>query len=132
MERIEASVVFQPSLRFAVLPKRFWLVSLALLVVMNGADACLTLAWVVSGHATEANPVMEALLHNGPAMFMVVKMALVAAGVMTLRRLRHHWLAQYGMIASLLVYAMIMGHHLGYIVELVTPIEPSEMLARLP
>lgn len=118
MENTEASVVFNPSLRFAVLPKRFWMVALALLVVMNGADACLTLAWVVSGHATEANPVMEAMLHNGPAFFMVVKMALVGAGVITLRRLRHHWLAQYGMLASVLIYAMIIGQHVGYIFEL--------------
>lgn len=118
MDRTESSFHYNPALRYAVLPRRFWMVALALLVVMNGADACLTLLWVATGHATEANPVMEAMLHNGPALFMIVKMVLVGVGVITLRRLRHHWLAQYGMLASVLLYAMIIGHHVSYIFAL--------------
>jgi hypothetical protein len=56
----------------------------AWVVVVNLLDAILTMVWVGSGVATEANPILAPLL-VWPALFVCVKVALVSLGVWILR-----------------------------------------------
>lgn len=62
------------------------------IVVMNVADAALTLHATGSGEVVEANPVMAAALHVGAGTFAVVKLAVVCLGVLLLWWQRgHRW-----------------------------------------
>ena len=50
------------------------------ILILNVFDAFLTLFWVYTGRATEANPAMEVLVHEYPVLFVVVKFSLVLLG----------------------------------------------------
>ncbi len=81
-------------------------------VVINGIDAVLTLVWVLSGRATEANPLMETLLRLGPLPFVVGKLALVSGGTWLLWTNRRHPLAVIGLFLFFLAYYWVLLHHL--------------------
>lgn len=94
----------------------------ALVLVLNLADAVFTLMYVGSGMATEANPLMDQAFHGGPLLFMVVKLALVSAGVMLLWRLRQRKTAVVAIAATAMAYSFICFYHLSEAHRLVAAI----------
>jgi len=93
---------------------------LRILLVLNVFDAVLTLIWVETGIATEANPLMAGALEGSPLGFMVIKMTLVALCVGLIWRLRDRLAARAAMIPAALLYAFVAGGHVGYALVLAT------------
>lgn len=90
-----------------------WLETIIRVVlVLNMLDALLTLVWVYSGFATEANPLMEDLVHNHPVMFVVVKFSLVTLGSVLLLRLRKRPMSVVAIFFAFLAYYCILLYHL--------------------
>ncbi len=92
-----------------------WLRRIVLsVIVLNAADAALTLIWVWRGQAIEANPMMADLCHNNPLLFVIVKMALVVLGSIFLWRLRKNRFAVISIFVVFLVYYWLLLYHLRY------------------
>ncbi len=90
----------------------FIALSVALVLVLNVVDATFTLLWVQMGWATEANPVMAAMLNHSPVVFMLSKLALVSGGMGVLWKLRRLPLAKFGVGIASIVYIGIFAHHM--------------------
>lgn len=90
-----------------------WLIGMAVWIfILSVIDGMLTIFWVLSNRATEANPLMSHLIMQDPVLFLVVKNVLVALGVILLWRLRQRPLALVGIFACFLVYSTVLIHHL--------------------
>ena len=81
-------------------------------VVLNLLDAVLTLFWVNTGIATEANVLLAELVESNAVLFMAVKLALVSAGMWLLWRHRERPLAVFGMLLAFLTYNTLLLYHL--------------------
>lgn len=92
----------------------FWRAALRILLVLNLLDACFTLAWLCSGVAAEANPIMAACYAQGPAVMMISKLVLVSGGVWAIRRLHRYVMARVGLAACVLVYLAVIHVHLKF------------------
>ena len=57
------------------------LTQLKLTVYMTFFDLFMTLTWVYSGNATEANPILRHVLDKGPLSFSLAKLALALGGI---------------------------------------------------
>ena len=86
---------------------------IAVVLVLNALDGILTLYWIFSDAATEANPFMRTLLGLGPVPFILVKMSVVFLGSVLLWRLRHHAWAVFAVFAAFLAYYYILLYHLS-------------------
>ena len=87
---------------------------LFLIFVANLADALLTLRWIDEGIATEANPLMAMLLHEGPEWFLVGKILCVTIACLILWVLRHVKVVKAVACFSALAYtALIIFHLIG-------------------
>ena len=85
-----------------------------LIVGMSLLDALLTIGWVVTGRATEANPLWADLVETNPSAFLVWKMALVmAAGALFYRHALYR-IARVGLVIGLVAYAGVLGYHARY------------------
>jgi hypothetical protein len=95
-------------------PKQFrWLKGIvATVIILNLLDGILTMVWVFSERANEANPLMAPLIEANPVLFIAVKMALVFLGTYLLWRLRKRALAVVAIFAAFLVYYAILILHL--------------------
>jgi hypothetical protein len=83
-----------------------------LLVAANFTDAVLTLTWVDMKVATEANPLMAALLQIGSGSFLAVKFTLVNLGAYLLWQSRGHRLTHWGLALSLTAYGAVAYAHI--------------------
>jgi hypothetical protein len=83
------------------------------LLVLNLLDGVLTLIWVRTGIAVEANPLLADLVQANGMAFMAVKLAFVSACVLVLWRLRTRKLAVAGLVLSFGVYSTLFLYHLG-------------------
>lgn len=83
------------------------------ILVMNVLDAFMTLVWVYSGRAVEANLFIADLVHNYPRAFVAVKLTLVAFGSFVLWRLRKRPLAVVSIFAAFLAYYFLVIYHLN-------------------
>ncbi len=79
-------------------------------VILSVLDAYLTLN-VLGRGATEANPVMSAVLDLGGGAFVVLKTAVTAFGAAILFRVRHLLVARTGMLAVVAAYVGLMCYH---------------------
>lgn len=97
-------------------PKHFkWLEGIVKAVlVMNLFDALMTLWWVSSGLATEANPFLEQIVTEHGFLFVVSKISLVILGTTLLWRYRTRPLAVIGIFAAFLVYYEVILIHLSF------------------
>jgi hypothetical protein len=96
-----------------------WLeIILAATLVLNLVDVTLTILWVESGYAVEANPLMEVAIDYGALPFAVAKLLLVSGGCYLLWRLRKRQLAAVGIVIVFLAYYAITIQHAGAIGEL--------------
>jgi len=87
--------------------RSFWLGCALIVLGCNALDAAFTLCAIDFGDATEANPLMAALLGAGPLAFVIVKHLLVSVGLVVLWRLRGRPLARYGAHLALAVYPLV-------------------------
>ena len=81
-------------------------------LIFNVFDAILTLIWISSGQATEANPLMAVLIEEHPVLFIVVKFALVFLGSTLLWRYRKRPLSVIFIFVAFLIYYFIILYHL--------------------
>jgi hypothetical protein len=97
-------------------PKHFrWLEGIVKAVlVMNLFDAVMTLWWVSSGLATEANPFLEQIVTEHGFLFVVSKISIVILGTTLLWRYRTRPLAVLGIFAAFLVYYEVFLIHLSF------------------
>jgi hypothetical protein len=83
------------------------------LFLLNWLDAQLTLIWVRSDIATEANNLMAQLLNIGDAPFLLTKLAIGAFSAYVLYRCSHLPIARRGMKLALTVYGALMVVHVA-------------------
>jgi hypothetical protein len=88
---------------------------LILIVVLSTADAALTIAWVTSRTAVEANPFLSDLLAPKGSVipFLAVKTVLVVGGCWLLWRWRRRPLAVAGGLVALLFFVYAVFYHLS-------------------
>jgi MFS superfamily sulfate permease-like transporter len=101
-----------------------WVIGLTF--ILNAIDGVLTVAWVLSGHAQEANPIMDHLLDVDPVVFIVVKLTLVALGSFLLWRLRRIPAAVVAIFLLFIVYYSILVYHAQAFADIVFPEETIE------
>ncbi len=101
-----------------------WIIGL--IFVINAIDGVLTIFWVFSGHASEANPIMDHLIEVDPVVFMGVKLALVAMGSYLLWRLRYKRIAVVSIFVLFTVYYGILVYHAYAFSSIVYPEETIE------
>lgn len=97
-------------------PQQFrWLYGLLQMVlILNLIDAVLTLFWVHTGLAKEANVLLQTVVSEHPIAFVATKMALVSLGAWLLWHRRHHPLAVVGLVSVFIVYYGLMLHHVRF------------------
>jgi hypothetical protein len=83
------------------------------LFLLNWLDAQLTLIWVRSDIATEANSLMAQLLRIGDGPFLLTKLAIGAFAAYMLYRCSHLAIARRGMKLVLSVYGALMLVHVA-------------------
>ena len=81
------------------------------LFVLNFLDAILTLVWIKVGFATEANPIMDAVMKIHPSLFVLAKVALVSVCLGILWTHRSRALARFCSVFGFSVYSMIIVYH---------------------
>ena len=80
--------------------------------VMNVLDAFMTLVWVYTGRAVEANEFLAELVHRHPELFVLVKLLVVAFGSFLLWRSRKRPLAVVAIFVAFLAYYFLVIYHL--------------------
>jgi hypothetical protein len=97
-------------------PTQFrWLNGIAKSVlVMNLLDAVMTLWWVRTGFATEANPLLAQIVAEHAVLFVVGKFGLVFLGTWLLWLRRDRPLAVIGIFTAFLVYYQVVLYHLSF------------------
>ena len=83
-------------------------------LMMNLIDAVLTLLWVRTGFATEANPLISQIVEQHALLFVASKLTLVFLGTAMLWRHRREPLAVVGIFAAFLVYYAVLVYHLSF------------------
>jgi hypothetical protein len=90
-----------------------WLrIIVVFVIVLNLLDGLLTIFWVISGQAEEANPLMAELIQMHPVVFIAGKLALVMLGTYLLWRLRYRATAVISIFVVFLVYYALLLLHL--------------------
>jgi hypothetical protein len=101
------------TLRIGTVRHFYWLKGIIVAVlILNGLDASLTLWAVSTGRAEEANPLMKQLVHEAPALFVLVKTVLVGFGCYLLWRFRKKRFAIVSVFVAFLVYYAVLLYHL--------------------
>lgn len=92
---------------------RFHLIAkiLGILIVLNVLDGLLTLFWVYTNRAVEANPFMAVLIDAHPVLFMGLKIALVHLGSIILLRNCHRSLARVCAVVACSFYGALIVYH---------------------
>ena len=95
-------------------PEHFrWLHTIvALVLVLNVADVVLTIVWLETGTAVEANPIMNEFYGISPVAFAACKITLVSIGSYFLWTRRSHPLSVIALFVAFFVYYMIFVYHL--------------------
>jgi len=82
-------------------------------LVMNLLDGLLTLVWIWTGVAEEANPLLAHLVNEQPVLFMGAKTTLVGLGSWLLWRHRKRKMAVVAIFVGFLAYYLILLYHLN-------------------
>lgn len=82
------------------------------MLVLNVIDGVLTLIWVSTGRATEANPLLAVLAHEYPVLFVLVKFSLVGLGSVLLWRYKKHPGSVVAIFIGFLAYYFVLLYHL--------------------
>ena len=81
-------------------------------LVLNLLDGILTMIWIATGAASEANPLLAELAHEQPVLFMGAKIALVGLGSFLLWRQRKRPAAVVAIFVVFLTYYFLLLYHL--------------------
>lgn len=92
--------------------------SAAALLFLNLLDGFFTLTFLQLKVAEEANPLMRLAYNHSPLSFMLLKLAVVNAGVGLLWANRQSAVARLAMNAGVLLYALIVAYHLSFLLTL--------------
>ena len=84
-----------------------------LLFLLNLIDAVVSIGWVRSGLASEANHLMAAFLDAGNLPFLAAKLGMGTLCCGVLLYGADHKLAKVGVSVALVVYVCVMGLHVG-------------------
>ncbi len=90
----------------------------AAILLLNLIDALLTLLFLQSGLAEEANPLMDLAYRTSPMAFLLLKLAMVQAGILILHYHRRVPVAQHALHGVAAVYVAIVGYHLAFVAHL--------------
>ena len=82
-------------------------------LVLNLLDGVLTMVWIFTGAASEANPLLEPWVYEQPILFMGAKMALVGLGSLLLWRQRKRPSAVVAIFIGFMTYYFILLYHLS-------------------
>ena len=85
---------------------------LYLIFIANLADGFLTLRWIDEGIATEANPLMHALLQRGEDWFLIGKIVCVTIACLILWKVRHIRSARVVTLVTAVAYTALIIFHL--------------------
>ena len=92
-------------------------ISLRLLFLFNLLDAFLTVIWVNSGIATEANPIMAAAMNYGMSFFVLTKISVVFFAISILWSTRKHALSRASsLLAAIAMTCLVIYHVIGVFV----------------
>ena len=93
--------------------KNFLKYVLCFIFVINVLDATLTLHWIFEGLATEANPLMAALISYSPILFWCVKVLVVYVAALGLWVNRHIWWVRKAALVTALIYGWVFLIHIN-------------------
>jgi hypothetical protein len=96
------------------MPGTMMKVAVAAVPAMNAVDAAFTSHWLMTGVATEANPVMAAAFAVSPEVFVVAKMVMACTGVGVLARYGKRATARAGMAVTAAAYAAVCAYHVAF------------------
>jgi hypothetical protein len=82
------------------------------IVILNLLDAVLTIFWVHTGIAREANPLLQPLVHNHVLLFIAIKIALGSLGTWLLWEHRHRAFVVIGTFSVFMAYYAVLLQHL--------------------
>ena len=80
----------------------------AALLVLNLLDGALTIYWIWTGMATEANPFMAALINRSPVLFICGKLSLVFLGSYLLWIRRGHPMSVVALFGVFIIYYLVL------------------------
>jgi hypothetical protein len=92
----------------------------AALLLLNLLDGIFTLVFLQLGVAQELNPVMRVAYEAGPLVFMMVKVGVVALGVLVLMAHRQYRFARAALTGGAFLYAAIVVYHLAFLTWVAT------------
>lgn len=81
------------------------------LIILNVYDALFTSIWVLSGLATEANPLMSVLLEKNVCLFILTKLLLVNLGIWIVWQNLNNFLARLSICLSFAIYFIVCLFH---------------------
>ena len=84
----------------------------AALLVLNLLDGGITIYWIFSGMATEANPFMAELINRSPVLFIIGKLSLVFLGSYLLWHRRDHAMSVVALFFVFILYYLVLLYHL--------------------
>jgi hypothetical protein len=82
-------------------------------LILNLLDGILTLVWITTGVAEEANPLLADLVNEQPILFMGAKTALVGLGSLLLWWRRKRPMAVVAIFICFVVYYLLLLYHLS-------------------
>ncbi len=114
-DEILPPVALRPRFFFVSAQHSTWLEGVVkAVVVLNLLDLLFTLVWVGSGHAEEANLLLDHLVRDHPLAFVVAKVSLVSFGSYLLWTYRSRPLAVIAIFVAFVAYYFVLLHHLHF------------------
>jgi hypothetical protein len=90
----------------------------SVILLLNLIDTLLTLAFVQFGLAEEANPLMNLTYRASPLLFVLLKLAMVQAGILILHYHRRLAIAQRALQGLVAVYVGLVSYQLAFVAHL--------------
>ena len=90
----------------------------SVILLLNLIDTLLTLAFVQFGLAEEANPLMNLMYRASPLLFVLLKLAMVQAGILILHYYRRLPIAQRALQGLVAVYVGLVSYQLAFVAHL--------------
>ncbi|MDH3601433.1 MAG: DUF5658 family protein [Candidatus Tectomicrobia bacterium] len=84
------------------------------ILILNLLDAVLTLFWVRTGLAEEANAFLQLVVNEHAVAFVMAKTTVVALSSLLLWKRRYHPLAVIGLFVAFIVYYCLFLHHVRF------------------
>jgi hypothetical protein len=88
------------------------------ILLLNVVDAMCTLSFLQQGFAEEANPLMRLAYRSSPAGFVLLKLAMVHAGVLILYIHRESKVARYALQSGVAAYVAIVSYEFAFVAHL--------------